>query len=277
MITRSGLPDGRHDVGELDVAGLRHGARIERGDLGHVHVGGADEACGVRGLGDQHVVAVDAVGLQPFAVVAEVVAGRTDQCHVAAQHADGEGDVSRHAAAMNHQVVDQETERHLLQMIGQQVLGKPAGKPHQVVGRNRTCHRDRHEILHPSLVRLSSLLTAFRPSLLCTVSVRSCASLPRELTQVAGITLLGRQPARSPVYHRRRTTMAGPHPPNHAVGAGTRTRGHEPPHESQPLEFPQEPNTGDPAFAAPQAATCGRLSRAAAAPVPTRSDDPSGG
>ena len=83
--------------------------------------------------------------LQPFAIVAEVVAGRADQRDVTAQHADGVGDVARHTAAMNHQVVDQEAERYLLQMIGQQLLGEPAGKPHQIVGRNRTCHRDRHE------------------------------------------------------------------------------------------------------------------------------------
>jgi hypothetical protein len=47
---------------------------------------------------------------------------------------------------MNHQVIDEEAERHLLQVIGQQLLGKSARKPHQIVGRNRTRHRDRHEI-----------------------------------------------------------------------------------------------------------------------------------
>ena len=81
-----------------------------------------------------------------FAVFVEVVAGRADQRDVAAQHADGEGDVARHAATVNHQVVDQEAQRHLLQVIGQQLLGEPAGKTHQMVGRNRTGHRDRHEI-----------------------------------------------------------------------------------------------------------------------------------
>ena len=100
---------------------------------------------------------------QPFAVFAEVVAGRADQRDVAAQHADGEGDVARHAAAMNHQVVDQEAERNLLQMIGQQVLGEPAGKPHQIVGRNRTGHRDRHEISTLRSLRLSSLPTDIAP------------------------------------------------------------------------------------------------------------------
>ena len=62
------------------------------------------------------MVAVDAVRLQPLAVVAEVVAGRADQSHITTQHADGEGDVSGHPAAMDHQVVDQEAQRHLLQV-----------------------------------------------------------------------------------------------------------------------------------------------------------------
>jgi hypothetical protein len=37
--------------------------------------------------------------------------------------------------------------------------------------------------------------------------------------------------------------MAGPHPPNHIVG-GTGPSGHEPPAESQPLEFPDDPRAG---------------------------------
>jgi hypothetical protein len=39
--------------------------------------------------------------------------------------------------------------------------------------------------------------------------------------------------------------MGGPHPPNHAVGAD----GPAPYAESPPVEFPHEPNVGDPAFA----------------------------
>jgi hypothetical protein len=44
------LADRGHHVSQLDSAGLRHRARVERGDLGHVQVRGADEAGGVRGL-----------------------------------------------------------------------------------------------------------------------------------------------------------------------------------------------------------------------------------
>lgn len=46
--------------------------------------------------------------------------------------------------------------------------------------------------------------------------------------------------------------MAGPHSPNHTGGSGGPS-GPEPPRESEPLEFPDDPNT-DPGFgAAPQA------------------------
>ncbi|OBH67850.1 hypothetical protein A5684_03790 [Mycobacterium intracellulare] len=41
--------------------------------------------------------------------------------------------------------------------------------------------------------------------------------------------------------------MAGPHSPNDAVG-GTGPSGHEPPSESQPLEFPDDPAPGGPGF-----------------------------
>ncbi len=63
------------------------------------------------------MVAVHTVALKPFAIVAEVVARRTDQRDVTAQHTDGVGDVAGHTPAMNHQVVHQKAERHLLQMI----------------------------------------------------------------------------------------------------------------------------------------------------------------
>ncbi|MCA2249719.1 hypothetical protein JF729_18240 [Mycobacterium intracellulare] len=47
--------------------------------------------------------------------------------------------------------------------------------------------------------------------------------------------------------------MAGPHSPNHA-GGGNGPSGHEPPSESEPLEFLDDPATGGPGFTpAPQA------------------------
>ncbi|WP_297592936.1 hypothetical protein [Mycobacterium sp.] len=43
--------------------------------------------------------------------------------------------------------------------------------------------------------------------------------------------------------------MAGPHSPNHPVGGGSGgPSGHEPPRESRPLEFPDDPHAGSPGF-----------------------------
>lgn len=60
--------------------------------------------------------------------------------------------------------------------------------------------------------------------------------------------------------------MAGPHSPNHTVGGGN--GGHEPPSESQPLEFPDDPNTADPGFAPAPANYAGQPP--APAPYPPR-------
>ena len=64
---------------------------------------------------------------EPLPVVVEVLACGADQGNVAAEHADGERHVARHAAAVHHQVVDEEAQRHLLQVIGQQLLGEAPG------------------------------------------------------------------------------------------------------------------------------------------------------
>lgn len=46
--------------------------------------------------------------------------------------------------------------------------------------------------------------------------------------------------------------MAGPHSPNHPVGGGSGgPSGHEPPGESQPLDFPDDADAGGPGFTPP--------------------------
>ena len=147
-----GLAGPGNHVGQLDISSLGHGSGIERGDLRHIQISGADEPCGVLGVGDQHVITVDAGSFQPLAVVGEVDAGRSDEQRVAAENADGVGHVSGHAAPMDDEVVHQKTERHLLQMFGQQLLGELPGEPHQVVSGNGSGHRDGHGA---SLHRLS--------------------------------------------------------------------------------------------------------------------------
>ena len=60
-------------------------------------------------------------------VVVEVLAYGADERDVTAEHADGVGHVACDAAAVHDQIVDQEAQRHLLQVIGQQLLGELPG------------------------------------------------------------------------------------------------------------------------------------------------------
>lgn len=102
-----------HPVGdglELDEAGLAHGAGVEGADLVVVGVRGADEARGVQHLGDPYGRGVDAVPVQPGAVLVEVGARRPDQDRRGAELAHAEGDVRAHAAPAYVEIVDQEGE-----------------------------------------------------------------------------------------------------------------------------------------------------------------------
>jgi hypothetical protein len=58
--------------------------------------------------------------------------------------------------AMHHQIVDQEAQGYLLEVIGQQLFGEPAGEPHQMVGRNRAGHRNRHVAPFSKVTRSSA-------------------------------------------------------------------------------------------------------------------------
>ena len=175
-ITRSGVPVCATDVGQLDVAGLRHRAGIERRDLSHVLVGGADEPGRVGGVRDQHAVAVDAVRGEPAA------GSRRSPCRPRRPASasppstpDGEGHVARDAAAMDDQIVDEEAQRHLLQMVGQQLLGEPARETHQMVGRDRSGHRNGHEVSpFISLTRLDNRTEPHGP----VDASADCANLP---------------------------------------------------------------------------------------------------
>ena len=92
------------DRRELDVAGLGHGPGVEGRDLGHVAVGRADEARGVLGLGVVHAPAVDAVALEPAAVVGEVLTDRADEQRALAEVGHAERDVGGHPTPAHLQV-----------------------------------------------------------------------------------------------------------------------------------------------------------------------------
>ena len=52
--------------------------------------------------------------------------------------------LARHPAAPDDQVVDEEGERHLVELVGEQLLGEPAREVHQVVGGDRAGDGDLH-------------------------------------------------------------------------------------------------------------------------------------
>ncbi|GAA3010686.1 hypothetical protein GCM10017559_36530 [Streptosporangium longisporum] len=109
-----------------------------------VLVGGAQEPGGVVDLGDVHGVTVDAVTLQPGAVVGEVRADRADQDGPQPQAAHAEGDVCRAAATADLQVVHQERQGHPVELLGDELVAEAPGEGHQVVGRDGAGDGDAH-------------------------------------------------------------------------------------------------------------------------------------
>lgn len=137
------------EVADIDVAGLAHRARVERRDLRHIVVGGADEPRGVRPVGDLHTAAVDTVGFQPGAVLGEIRADGADQQRRPVQQAHGVRDIARDPTAADLQIIDQEAQRHMVELVGQQRVGEPSGETHQVVCGNRCRYCDSHEARGP--------------------------------------------------------------------------------------------------------------------------------
>lgn len=56
----------------------------------------------------------------------------------------GESDVASHAAAPDHEVVDEEAQRDVCQLICEQLLRESAGEAHEVVGGDGAGHGDGH-------------------------------------------------------------------------------------------------------------------------------------
>ena len=135
---------GRHRR-QLDLARLAHGAGIERRDLAHVQVGGAQEARGVRELADVHALGVDPGPLEPGAVIAEVVSDRADQQRPQAERPHAERDVGGDPAPAHLQLVDQERQRQPLELITDELVGETAREGHQMVGGDRSRHGNTHD------------------------------------------------------------------------------------------------------------------------------------
>ena len=85
-----------------------------------------------------HVRGVDAGGVEPLAVLAEVLARGRHQQRPLAEQRQRVGDVRRAAAAPLVHRVDEEAEADAVHVLRQEVLGELAGKRHQVVVGDRT-------------------------------------------------------------------------------------------------------------------------------------------
>ena len=95
------------DWGKFDVAGLAHGTGIERRDLVLVEICCAEKARSVPLLGNMYGGRIDAVPVEPGAVVGEVGADRADQHRTLMQLRQPETDVRRDTAAADLEFVDE--------------------------------------------------------------------------------------------------------------------------------------------------------------------------
>ena len=74
----------------------------------------------------------------------EVGADAADQHRTVPEAPHPEGDVGSHTAALDDQLLDQEAQRDMGQMLGQQLLGELTLELHQMIGGDRAGHGVRH-------------------------------------------------------------------------------------------------------------------------------------
>ena len=137
----------RHGA-ELDVAGLRHRARVERRDLVVGRVGRADEAGGVLELGPVHALRCRrraARSQASYSAKSLPTAPTRTGCE--AQQAQPVGDVRARAAPVLHEVVDEEGQRDVLHLPLDELLDELPREGHQVVGGDGAGDGDGHGAL----------------------------------------------------------------------------------------------------------------------------------
>ena len=95
-----------HALGVAHMVGVGevHRARMKRGDLIVVEIGGDERLRGIAVVDEFDVRAVDAAAIHPVAVRPEVVAHRAHRQRLAAQQVEVVGDVARAAAEFAAQI-----------------------------------------------------------------------------------------------------------------------------------------------------------------------------
>jgi hypothetical protein len=139
--------DAPHRRFELHLLRLGHRTCVEGGDLVLIDVRRAHEARGPARLAGPHRHGVDAVRPQPAAVVGEVDTGRAHKHGFEAEPAEGEGDVGGDTSPADLQVVGEEGQRDLVELFGDQLLGKASGIDHQMVDGDGSGDGDAHVVV----------------------------------------------------------------------------------------------------------------------------------
>ena len=96
------------------------------------------------GVGHLDRVAVDAVPLEPAAVVGEVLADGTDEHRPLTEVGHAEGDVRRDPAAADLELVREEAHRDLVELVDDERVGEATREGHEVVGGDGSGDGDGH-------------------------------------------------------------------------------------------------------------------------------------
>ena len=136
-----GVPDRR----DVDVDGLAHRPGVERADLAQL----LDRSCRRSGPCAWSRRRARGRSRRPPPRATSRYSSKSlptlpTSTGEPAELRDGVTDVRRDAAATHVQLVDQERQRHLVQVIGEQLVGELAREVHQVVGRDGPGYEDRH-------------------------------------------------------------------------------------------------------------------------------------
>ena len=132
--------------GQVYFACIGHGTGIKRDNL-RVGIVSRNGATGrVKGGRHVEVPALDPGLHEPVAVaqVVEVLANGRHQQRLVSEGGESEGDVGATTAASDVQVIDQERQRNLVELIGNEGIGEFTLECHEVVGRNRARYCDMH-------------------------------------------------------------------------------------------------------------------------------------
>ena len=130
--------------GKAQFGGVGHRPRVKTGDL-VLSLVGVDEEGGAKIAGDfEGGGGVYAVGFQPCAVGAEVVPGRGHHQGTAAQQPQVIGDVGGSSAPLLVHGFDQEAQADVVQLVGQDMVGKFAGEGHEVIVGDGACDNNFH-------------------------------------------------------------------------------------------------------------------------------------